>query len=144
MRAQMAVAATAAALILAACGGSSGSSSTPPSTTASPPSAAGFVIGSWHGELHQQGMPPFRVSVTVASLSNSASNPVHYTGLNCSGHWTYLGTTAETARFREVIASGKSAKCKGVGEVTLTRTGTRLRYRFTGGGVVSLGVLSRG
>ena len=47
-------------------------------------------------------------------------------------------------RFSEDIDSGKSKTCKGVGQVTLIREGARLRYRFSGGGVVSRGLLSRG
>ena len=68
---------------------------------------------------------------------SSAANRVHYSGLGCGGHWTYLGTAGATVRFREVIDSGKSSTCKGVGEVTLSREGARLRYRFSGDGVVS-------
>jgi hypothetical protein len=102
------------------------------------------VIGSWHGELHQRAVPSFQIAVTVGSLSSSAANRVHYTGLNCGGHWTYLGTSGATVRFREVIDTGRGGKCKGAGEVTLTREGARLRYGFSGGGVVSRGLLSRG
>jgi hypothetical protein len=80
----------------------------------------------------------------VRSLATSAVNAVHYTGIDCGGHWTYLGTTGTTVRFREVIDSGRSPACKGVGEVTLIRSGARLQYRFGGGGVVSRGLLSRG
>lgn len=82
--------------------------------------------------------------MSIGSLSNNAANRVHYSGIDCGGHWTYLGTSGGTVRFREVIDSGKSAKCKGVGQVTLSREGARLRYRFSGGDVVSRGRLSRG
>jgi hypothetical protein len=116
--------------VLVGCGGSSG--------------AARFVVGRWHGELHQRAVAPFRITVTVGSLSTTAANRVRYTGINCGGHWTYLGTSGVTVRFREVIDSGRGGKCKGVGEVTLSREGPRLRYRFSGGGVVSRGLLSRG
>jgi hypothetical protein len=109
-----------------------------------PPPPAGFVIGSWHGELHQRAVPRFQIVVTVGALSSSTANRVRYTGINCGGRWTYLGTSGATVRFREVIDSGKSAKCKGVGEVSLSREGARLLYRFEGGGVVSRGLLSRG
>jgi hypothetical protein len=102
------------------------------------------VIGRWHGELHQRARPPFQITVAVASLSASAANSVHYSGIDCGGHWTYLGTSGATVRFREVIDSGSSASCKGVGEVTLSREGARLSYRFSGGGVISRGRLSRG
>src|SRR5205085_305792 len=118
-------------VVLSGCGSSGGGSSSSP-TAASPP-AARFVVGRWHGQLHQRGMAPFRIAVTVGSLSNSRANWVHYTGIDCGGHWTYLGTSGSTVRFREVIESGKSKTCKGVGQVTLTRDGARLRYRFAGG-----------
>ena len=102
------------------------------------------MLGTWHGELHQRGLAPFQLKVTVGSLSNSTANRVHYSGLGCGGRWTYLGTIGETVRFREVIDSGRSATCKGTGEVTLMRAGSRLRFRFSGGGVVSRGLLARG
>jgi hypothetical protein len=140
----------AACVGLVGCGGAGSGSSTagtspgePPGTPLLPPLAR-FVVGSWHGELHQRAVASFQIVVTIGSLSSSAANRVRYTGINCGGHWTYLGTSGVTVRFREVIDSGRGGKCKGVGEVTLSREGPRLRYRFSGGGVVSRGLLSRG
>lgn len=126
-------------VVLGACGGSASGTS-----SSSPPPAARFVLGRWHGELQQRGLAPFQVAVTVGSLSSSAANRVRYSGLGCGGHWTYLGTSGATVRFREDIDSGRSSKCKGTGLITLNREGPRLHYKFSGGGVVSLGVLSRG
>ena len=136
----------AAAAGLAGCGSSSSSSSAAAHspTTAGPPPAAEFVLGSWHGRLYEHGLAPFLVAVTVRSLTNSAENRVRYSGIDCGGNWTYLGTSGATVRFREMIDTGRSTACKGVGEVTLTRAGDRLGYRFAGGGVVSRGLLARG
>ncbi|TMK40125.1 MAG: hypothetical protein E6G56_08990 [Actinobacteria bacterium] len=141
----------AAAALLAAgglgagCGSSShGSSSAARSGPAPSSGAASFVLGRWHGQLHQRGRAPFDISVTVGSLTDRAANPVRYTGINCGGHWTYLGASGQTVRFREVIDSGQSKTCKGVGAVSVTRAGAGLRYEFRGGGVVSRGLLSRG
>jgi hypothetical protein len=137
-----------AGLALVGCGGSGGGSSTAGTASSARPGpqqtpAARFVLGRWHGELHQRGIPPFRIAVTVRSLSSATANRVHYTGINCGGHWAYSGTSGVTVSFREVIDIGKGGKCKGVGEVTLRREEARLRYRFSGGGVVSRGLLSR-
>ncbi len=143
------VALVAACVGLVGCGGSGSGSSTAGAPSGErpgppPPAPGRFVVGSWHGELHQRAVPSFQIVVTVRSLSSSAANRVRYTGINCGGHWTYLGTSGATVRFREVIDSGRGGKCKGAGEVMLSREGARLRYRFTGGGVVSRGFLSRG
>ena len=105
--------------------------------------AASFLLGRWSGELRQTGLRPFRVEAEIRSLSGSARNSVAYTGINCRGHWTYLGTRGDRSRFREVIDRGRGGKCKGVGEVTLGREGERLRFTFKGGGVESRGILSR-
>jgi hypothetical protein len=110
----------------------------------SAPAAARFVLGRWHGELHQSNYPPFQVTVSIGSLSASAANHVYYSRIDCSGHWTYLGVSGAKVRFREVIDHGKSATCTGVGEITLVRQGAQLRYQFTAPGEVSRAVLSRG
>jgi hypothetical protein len=145
----LALALATASAAVAGCGGSGGGYSTSGTASseragAAPPPAARFVIGRWQGRLHERGLAPFRIAVTVRSLATTAVNEVHYTGIDCGGHWTYLGATGTTVRFREVIDSGRSSACKGVGEVTLIRLGGRLQYRFSGGGVVSRGLLSRG
>lgn len=138
VRISVTLALTVTSVVLAACGGSGSA------TSSSPPAAARFVEGRWHGELYQRGLAPFQVTVTIGSLSSSAANRVRYSGLGCGGHWSYLGTSGATVRLREDIDSGKSAKCKGTGLITLNREGARLRYQFAGGGVVSRGVLARG
>jgi hypothetical protein len=101
------------------------------------------VAGTWSGTLEQQGMKPFTVRVTIASAQAPAQNPVRYTGLNCSGSWDFQSREGAGYHFREVIDRGTSPECKGVGDVTVTPRGSRLAYRFTGGGVTSTGLLSR-
>jgi hypothetical protein len=103
-----------------------------------------MVLGRWHGQLHQRGLKPFKVTATVRGLGRKAVNTVHYTGIDCSGRWTYLGRKNAAFRFREKITSGRGGSCKGVGTVTLTPAGAnRVHYVFRGGGVVSRGLLAR-
>lgn len=101
------------------------------------------VAGSWRGTLHQAGLPRFKVRATVRSPTGSAGNRVHYTGIDCSGQWTYLDADGGTFRFREVIDRGEGGKCKGVGVVTLVPDASagQLDYEFRGGGIVSRGTL---
>jgi len=134
-----------AVFIAAAAGcGDSNKGSGGKSTATNPPHAFS-LISSWHGRLTQKKLQPFDVNATIRSLSSGTRNTVHYSGINCSGNWTYLGRTNGAFRFREVIDRGTSATCKGVGTVSLTPRGAnQLRYEFRGGGVVSTGVLSRG
>jgi hypothetical protein len=133
------------ALTMAGCGGGSPQSSTTGATGAPPANAVAPIAGEWRGQLHQKGLAPFVVSATIGSDRQPSRNPVHYTGIDCSGNWTYLGTSHETKyRFREVIDRGRGGSCKGVGKVTLTRqAANRLRYEFRGGGIVSRGLLRR-
>jgi hypothetical protein len=105
---------------------------------------AGSLLGRWSGELRQRGLEPFRVTADIRALDPRARNTVSYTGIDCSGRWTYLGGRGPDYRFREVIDHGRGGKCKGVGEVSLTRQGAdRLRYTFRGGGVESRGLITR-
>ena len=105
---------------------------------------ARFLIGHWSGDLRQAGLPAFRVRVDIRSVAPSADNTVSYSGIDCSGRWTYLGAQDGRYRFREVIDRGRGGECKGVGEVTLRRLrGGRLAYTFRGGGVESRGTLVR-
>jgi hypothetical protein len=115
---------------------------------AAPASAAAFsssdLKGTWHGRLEQEGLKPFTVTVTIGSLHDAARNPVRYSGLDCTGTWTFLRSGDGRFRFREVITAGKSATCKGAGTVTLVPSSAgALRYRFSGGGVSSAGVIRR-
>lgn len=106
--------------------------------------SATTIKGTWSGTLTQRMMPPFTVTVTIRSFNRyTARNPVRYGApLNCRGHWRYLGRKDGAWRFRETITSGDSPTCKGSGTVTLRSAGDdRLRYRFSGGGVTSTGVL---
>jgi hypothetical protein len=102
------------------------------------------ILGRWKGRLHQRGLAPFTVTATIRGFDALSRNTVHYTGIDCSGHWTYLFRTGGSYQFREVITSGKGGTCKGVGRVTLTRVDAKhVRYVFRGGRVVSRGVLTR-
>jgi ABC-type glycerol-3-phosphate transport system substrate-binding protein len=132
------IAALAAALALAACG----ERDEPEISTTT--QSQFEITGSWRGELTQQGMKPFPVQATIASLERFKDNTVHYGGIDCSGTWEYLGASDTAYRFHEVITSGKSAKCKGQGTVSLTpTTENSVAYEFSGGGVTSKGDLQR-
>ncbi len=142
-----------AAVVVAGCGGGSEESTTAGVLSIKTPPTRGIaaIAGNWRGRLHQKGFAPFTVTVTIASARDPSKNRVHYTGIDCSGHWTYLGrpnaiVTSPTYRFREVIDSGAGKACKGVGIVSLSDQGQppgRLRYEFRGGGVVSRGLLQQ-
>jgi hypothetical protein len=102
------------------------------------------IVGSYHGTLHQQGTKPFQVMATVASLSDASKNVVHYTGIDCSGTWSFQKHEDGTYEFGEKIDRGAGAQCQGTGTVTLTPQGAnRYGYEFRGGGVMSTGVLQR-
>ena len=116
-----------------------------PASAASGPTAASFsILGRWKGTLHQRGLKPFVVTARIRGFDALSRNTVHYTGIDCSGHWTYLTRKGGAYQFREVITSGRGGKCKGVGRVTLTRMDAdHVRYVFRSGGIVSRGVLAR-
>ena len=109
--------------------------------------AGDAILGRWSGKLHQKGIGVFEVRATIGSLEDPASNRVSYTGIDCGGNWTFLGSRDSVYRFREVIDHGKGGSCKGVGIVTLIPLGPEpadsLHYEFRGGGVVSEGLLGR-
>jgi hypothetical protein len=102
------------------------------------------ILGRWQGRLHQRGLKPFTVTATIRGFDALSRNTVHYTGIDCSGHWTYLTRSGRSYQFREVITSGRGGKCKGIGRVTLTQVdANHAGDVFRGGGVVSRGVLTR-
>jgi hypothetical protein len=111
------------------------------------PAAAedGFEItGEWRGRLRQRGLDPFVVTAEIRGLDDPERNTVHYTGIDCSGNWTYLGREGPDYRFREAIDRGRGGDCKGRGVVVLRPIAPdRLEYGFTGGGVRSEGTLAR-
>lgn len=91
-----------------------------------------------------RGLAPFRATAQIRAIKGTARNTVSYTGISCTGHWVYRGRPRKAFRFREVIDASHSAKCKGVGLVTLTPHGkNQLIYLFHGGGAVSQGTLMR-
>ena len=129
----------AACLVLAACG-----ERDEPQISTTTAEEEFQITGGWRGELRQSGMKPFTVQARIASLERFKQNTVHYTGLDCSGTWEYLGASETAYRFHEVIDRGRSAKCKGAGTVTLTPlTPDSVAYEFRGGGIVSRGELQR-
>ncbi len=136
------------ALGLSACGEKEEPSSAelsadaPTTTTTTAPTQNFNIVGTWQGQLRQQGMKPFTVKARITGLSNGDRNFVGYTGIDCAGRWYYEGQ-GTAFRFREVINRGKSEKCKGAGQVTLSPIGDRLLYEFVGGGVESRGKLHR-
>jgi hypothetical protein len=100
------------------------------------------IAGRWKGELRQKGLKPF--TVTAQITGPDGPNRVHYSGIDCSGTWTYEGRYNDRFIFQEVIDRGKGRKCKGAGTVTVTiAVDDRLDYEFRGGGIVSRGVLHR-
>ena len=102
------------------------------------------ILGRWKGQLHQRGVKPFTVIATIRGFDALSRNTVHYTGIDCSGHWTYLTRSGRSYQFREVITSGRGGKCKSFGRVTLTKVDAQhASYVFRGGGVISRGVLTR-
>ena len=125
-----------------------GEKSEPDSTTAGPSAEGGAgqfdIEGTWKGRLTQRMTKPFRVTATIASLTNAERNTVSYTGIDCRGHWRFLSRNTRAFTFREIIDSGESKVCKGRGTVRLTpMPDDRLDYEFHGGGVTSRGILVR-
>lgn len=100
------------------------------------------IAGSWRGQLRQKGLDPFVVAADIAGPDGP--NKVHYTGIDCSGKWTFEGRVDDRYSFNERIDRGEGGKCKGSGTVTLmVMSGDRLGYEFRGGGVESEGTLRR-
>jgi len=133
------------AIVVAAAGCGAGSDSSSSTRQAAPQSRSGaYILGPWHGELHQKGMPAFAVSAHIRSLTDPQRNTVAYSLLRCGGNWTYRGFEQGAYRFLEVIDRGAGGTCKGAGQVTLIPQGRdAVRYEFRGGGVISRGTLRR-
>jgi hypothetical protein len=132
------------AIAAGGCGGSSGGGSNDGSNGRFTAGTGAYILGSWHGQLRQKGMSDFSVIAVVRSLTDASRNTVSYTGIRCSGNWTYRGYSGGAYRFHEVIGRGSGGSCKGQGTVTLQPTGRyTVRYEFRGGGVVSRGTLKR-
>ncbi len=105
------------------------------------------IAGDWTGTLKQSGLKPFRIAVRIEA---TGTGRVAYTGIDCGGTWhTSEVLSSEPPRYEvtEQIDEGAGGECKGRGRVSLQpKTSLRsspLRYRFTGGGVTSRGVLNR-
>jgi hypothetical protein len=151
-RPSLAIPGLAAALALSACGEKSepdlSNVPAPPQPQApSPPQGLPQdVVGRWRGTLHQKGIKPFPIAVSIVSATDPSRNVVHYGGeIDCSGTWRYVDASGPLVRFRETIDHGSGGKCKGSGNVEVSVTGAapqKLRYSFSGGGIKSAGVLS--
>ena len=110
------------------------------------------ISGRWTGKLHQKGVKPFVIAVDIGA---AGSGEVAYTGIECGGHWTLDWVEASAPPryfFKEEITEGAGGSCKGTGEVSLAPIQdnepnepayVRLNYQFTGGGVISRGLLHR-
>jgi hypothetical protein len=131
--------------LLAGCGSkdSEPSASTPAINTAK----AQGLAGDWTGQLHQEGLAPFRIAVRIEP---SGVGHVAYTGIDCAGTWTprsMMSFQSHFFDFRERINRGAGGQCKGTGRVNTYLDSTfrqqRLHYRFRGGGVTSRGTLHR-
>jgi hypothetical protein len=100
------------------------------------------IVGDWRGELRQKGLKPFTVTAKISG--SEGPNTVHYSGIDCSGRWTYQGRAGDEYVFGERIDAGQGGECKGSGTVTLVLVADdRLSYEFQGGGVESQGTLQR-
>lgn len=100
------------------------------------------IAGDWEGVLRQEGLKPFTVTAEIAGPDGP--NTVRYSGIGCSGRWTFEGQAGGDYTFNERIQRGQGGKCKGAGTVTLRpEAGDTLGYEFRGGGVESRGTLTR-
>jgi hypothetical protein len=100
------------------------------------------IVGDWRGQLQQKGLKPFVVTARITGAEGP--NTVHYTGIDCSGEWTYEGRTGDSYSFNERIDRNEGGECKGSGTVTLSvESADELGFEFRGGGVESRGTLER-
>jgi hypothetical protein len=110
------------------------------------------ISGRWKGKLHQQGLAPFQIAL---DLGADGLGQVVYSGIRCGGDWSLKGVLDSLPPgyvFAEEINKGAGGACKGAGTVSLSPIQdqlpnapayNQLRYRFTGGGVTSRGLLRR-
>ena len=111
------------------------------------------IGGGWNSRIHQRGLKPFQIAVDITPNGTAT---VAYTGIECGGEWNLDGvditTSPPTYGFTETINTGAGGSCKSTGTVTLLPIQAnkpnepaynRMNYRFTGGGVISRGVLHR-
>jgi len=110
------------------------------------------ISGNWAAILHQKGLGPFQIAVDITADGTAR---VAYSGIECGGDWSLDGVqTSAPPRyvFAERISEGAGDTCKGTGTVSLSPIQrnspnepaySRMRYRFTGGGVESRGLLRR-
>lgn len=105
------------------------------------------ISGTWSGTLAQAGMPPIPARIRVVGVRTGQMQGISRYGapLSCRGRLEPRGSGSQRrAVLREVITQSTSAVCMGVGVMTLSlRTDGRLGYRWSGGGVVSTGILRR-
>jgi hypothetical protein len=137
------LAAAILALAVAACGEKEepSASELAQSSTSTQTEPEFAIAGDWRGQLRQTGLKPFTVAAKIAGPDGP--NTVHYTGIDCSGTWTYEGQSGGEYVFHERIDRGQGEKCKGKGTVSLTAAGANeLQYVFQGGGVESRGTLT--
>jgi hypothetical protein len=105
------------------------------------------IAGSWAGMLAGSGNTHFPANLIIRGTTRGGiEGSVGYgSPLSCSGRWTPLsGNTPGWRRFTETITRSSSRFCVGVGaaSVRLRRDG-RLQYRWTSGGLLTTGVLTR-
>jgi hypothetical protein len=105
------------------------------------------IAGDWTGTLEQKGLQPFRIAVRIGG---TGTGRVAYTGIECGGTWdtnVVLSSKPPQYEVTEHINEGAGGACKGSGRVSLqpktSLPSSPLRYKFTGGGVTSRGVLHR-
>ena len=116
--------------------------------------AARQISGNWRGTLHEAGLAPFEIAVDI-SAGNTAQ--VAYTGIKCGGEWSLDQVQAPSPShfvyvFTERINQGAGGNCKGTGRVSVSPKQRqipnepayqRMTYRFSGGGVTSVGFIHR-
>jgi hypothetical protein len=137
------VAPAVSALLIGGCGGSGDDGSTTTGSQAAA-NATRQIAGIWSGRLTQLGLAPFQIGVAIGQDGTAT---VAYTGIDCAGSWIgeRLNAKPVVFSFIETIDEGVGGHCKGRGTVEIRPTADRrLDYHFSGGGVKSAGVLSRG